>query len=87
MTRPHFILAAIAVLTVCAPIAVAVGAADSSPPIARAGEAASARRTPVVTHNPDGTMTVQLTPAPAQPGAKEGLVIPPQIVVPLIPRR
>ena|GEM_PF-5097368 len=41
----------------------------------------------MVIQNPDGTFTVQKTLPPAQPVAKEGLVIPPQIVVPLIPRR
>jgi hypothetical protein len=41
----------------------------------------------MIVQNPDGTFTVQKTPSPAQPGAKGGLVIPPQIVVPLMPRR
>ena len=41
----------------------------------------------MIVQNPDGTFTAQKTPSPAQPGAKEGLVIPPQIVVPLMPRR
>jgi hypothetical protein len=82
-----FLLPVIAVLTAGAPLAAAFGAANSPVPDARARDAASARRPPLVIHNSDGTMTVQLTPSPAQPGAKEGLVIPPQVVVPLIPRR
>jgi hypothetical protein len=87
MKRSNFFMPVIAVLTAGTPLAEAFGAADSPAPDARARDAAPARRPPLVTHNSDGTMTVQLTPSPAQSGAKEGLVIPPQIVVPLIPRR
>ena len=47
---------------------------------------------PMVIQNPDGTFTVQKEPAKSDAGnakAKKGLVIPPQVVVPivLIPRK
>jgi hypothetical protein len=44
---------------------------------------------PMIVHNPDGTFTVQKEPAkPAKDTkAKKGLVIPPQVVVPIIPAR
>jgi hypothetical protein len=44
----------------------------------------------MIIHNPDGTFTIQKAPpkeAAKDPKAKKGLVIPPQVVVPLIPRR
>jgi hypothetical protein len=43
----------------------------------------------MITHNPDGTFTIQLVPTKEQeaesPKAKQGLIIPPQVVVPEIP--
>ena len=45
---------------------------------------------PLVTANADGTLTVQKAPTQGKskdPKAKSGLVIPPQIVVPIIPPR
>ena len=45
---------------------------------------------PMIVHNPDGTFTVQKAPpkeAAKDPKAKKGLVIPPQVVVPIIPAR
>ena len=40
---------------------------------------------PMIVHNPDGTFTVQKAPPQAakDPKAKKGLVIPPQVVVPI----
>ena len=52
-----------------------------------AAQADSASK-PMITHNPDGTFTVQKEPRNGnakEAKAKEGLVIPPQVVVPLIP--
>lgn len=45
--------------------------------------------TPMIVHNPDGTFTVQKKPAKSanDTNAKKGLVIPPQVVVPIIPAR
>jgi len=42
---------------------------------------------PMIVHNPDGTFTVQKEPAKSanDTKAKKGLVIPPQVVVPIIP--
>jgi hypothetical protein len=44
---------------------------------------------PMIVHNPDGTFTVQKEPPKdgAKGTAKKGLVIPPQVVVPIIPAR
>ena len=41
---------------------------------------------PMIVHNPDGTFTVQKEPAKSANDAKanKGLVIPPQVVVPII---
>jgi hypothetical protein len=43
----------------------------------------------MIIHNPDGTFTVQKVPSKeqAKDAAKKGLVIPPQVVVPIIPVR
>ncbi len=84
MKRPNFLLPVLAALAACAPLAPAFGADDSRPPAA-AGGSTPAPRPPIVVQNSDGTITAQTTPAPAQPGAKRGLVIPPQIVVPVVP--
>ena len=45
---------------------------------------------PMIVHNPGGTFTVRKAPpkeAAKDPKAKKGLVIPPQVVVPIIPAR
>jgi hypothetical protein len=44
---------------------------------------------PMIVHNPDGTFTVQKEPPKdgAKGTAQKGLVIPPQVVVPIIPAR
>jgi hypothetical protein len=44
---------------------------------------------PMIVHNPDGTFTVQKEPAKPTKDtkAKQGLVIPPQVVVPIISAR
>jgi hypothetical protein len=83
MKRSIFLLPVIAVLTAGAAWAAAFGAADSPAPKLAAGDAASASRPPMIVQNPDGTFTVQL----ARRSANQALVIPPQIVVPLIPHR
>jgi hypothetical protein len=51
------------------------------------GVAASPRAPLMVIHNPDGTFTVQKVPSreQAKDAAKKGLVIPPQVVVPIVP--
>lgn len=68
--------------------AVAVMAADDLPPPKSAGPAAPSSRAasqpPMITHNPDGTFTVQKVPPKASKDHNQGLVIPPQVVVPFI---
>jgi hypothetical protein len=87
MKRSNFLLPVFAILTACASAAAALASDQSPAPKLAAGDAASTSSSPMIVQNPDGTFTAQKTPSPAQPGAKEGLVIPPQIVVPLMPRR
>jgi hypothetical protein len=51
-------------------------------------DAASSNKRPMVIQNPDGTFTVQKEPPKGEAEnakAKEGLVIPPQVVVPITP--
>jgi hypothetical protein len=79
----------LAVLAACiSPVAV-IGADDpqATKPV---GKAASPSTPLMIIHNPDGTFTVQKAPpkeAAKDPNAKKALVIPPQVVVPLIPAR
>ena len=67
-----------------------VGADSSPPPKSAATNTAAAKSaTPpaLITQNPDGTMTVQKQPAKGafKRTKKTGLVIPPQVVVPITP--
>jgi hypothetical protein len=66
-----------------------MGADDPQAIKAVAGDAASTSKPPMVIWNPDGTFTVQKAPSKEQgkDAAKKGLVIPPQVVVPIIPAR
>ena len=80
----------LAVLAACASPAGVMGADDPQSTKAVAGDAASTSKSPMVIPNPDGTFTVQKAPpkeAAKDPNAKKGLVIPPQVVVPIIPAR
>lgn len=63
--------------------AVAAMAADDPPPPKPAAPAASSKWAgkPFIIDNPDGTFTIQKVPKDPQ-DAKNGLVIPPQVVVP-----
>jgi hypothetical protein len=78
----------LAVLAACASPAAVMGADDHQATKA-VGDAASTSRPPMIIQNPDGTFTVQKAPPKdgAKGTAKKGLVIPPQVVVPLIPAR
>ena len=69
--------------------AVVMGADDPQATKAVARDAASTDKPPMIIHNPDGTFTVQKVPPKeqAKDAAKKGLVIPPQVVVPIIPAR
>lgn len=69
--------------------AVAAIAADDPPPMKPAAStdasSKSAGKARFIVDNPDGTFTVQLVPARGEQGAaQKGLVIPPQVVVPLL---
>jgi hypothetical protein len=78
----------LSVLAACASPAAVVGADD--PQATKAvGGAASTSRPPMIIQNSDGTFTVQKEPPKdgAKGTAKKGLVIPPQVVVPIIPAR
>ena len=89
MKRPSSLLSPVlAVLATCAYPAAVMGADDpqATKPV---GEAASPSVPLMVIDNPDGTFTVQKAPPKdgAKGTAKQGLIIPPQVVVPLIPSR
>ena len=81
----------VALLAACAPPAVVMAADDpqATKAVTR-GNTASTEKPPMIIPNPDGTFTVQKAPPKAaakDPKAEMGLVIPPQVVVPLIPAR
>ena len=80
----------LAVLAVCASPAVVMGADDPQATKTVARDAVSIDKPPMIIHNPDGTFTVQKMPRKKQAKdakAQKGLVIPPQVVVPIIPAR
>jgi hypothetical protein len=76
----------LAFLAVCASPAAVMGADDPQATKTVVGDAAPSKP-PMVIRNSDGTFTVRK--APPKDGAKgpatKGLVIPPQVVVPIIP--
>ena len=81
----------IAFLTACVLPAAVMGADDpqATKAVVR-GNTAATEKPPMIIPNPDGTFTVQKAPskeAAKDPKAKQGLVIPPQVVVPLISAR
>ena len=78
----------LAVLAACASPAAVMGADDPQATTA-VGGAASTDKPPMIIQNPDGTFTIQKAPPKeqAKDAAKKGLVIPPQVVVPIIPAR
>jgi hypothetical protein len=89
MKCPSNLLSAVlAVLAACASPAVVMGADD--PQATKAIDTASPEKPPFIIQNPDGTFTIQKAPPKAgaeDAKAKKGLVIPPQVVVPMIPTR
>lgn len=92
MSRFNGVLVA-ALLSAAVPFAsaVAVMAADDPPPPKSAGPAAPSSKgasKPMIIQNPDGTFTVQKGPPDGtskDSKVQNGLVIPPQIVVPMVP--
>ena len=89
MKWPSLLPPVLAFLAAWASPAAVMGADDHQATKAAAGDAASTSKTPMVIRNPDGTFTVQKVPSKeqAKDAAKKGLVIPPQVVVPIIPAR
>jgi hypothetical protein len=78
----------LAVLAACASPVAVMGADDHQAPKAASGNA-STSKPPMIIQNPDGTFTIQKAPPKdgAKGATKKGLVIPPQVVVPIIPAR
>jgi len=78
----------LAFLAACASLAVVMGADNPQATKPAVSDAASTDKPPMIVHNPDGTFTIQKEPpkdAAKDTKAKKGLVIPPQVVVPIIP--
>ena len=78
----------LALLAACASLAAVMGADTPQARKAIVSDATPTDKRPMVIHNPDGTMTIQKEPS--KEGAKntkapKGLIIPPQVVVPIIP--
>jgi hypothetical protein len=80
----------LAFLTACASPAAVMGA-DNPPPqkpaVTDTAPASSASKPPMVIQNPDGTITVRKEPSTGDAKdmkVKKGLVIPAQVVVPVI---
>lgn len=83
MKRPSNLLCPVlALLTACAAPAEVMGANLPERPL-------RPTRPPMIVNNPGGTFTIQKSPPKeaAKDAAKKGLVIPPQVVVPIIPAR
>lgn len=60
----------------------------AAPPVPkREAQAASTTRPPLITQNPDGTLTVQKQPShpTGQRSQETGLTIPPQVIAPMTP--
>jgi hypothetical protein len=73
------------VMAACA-IPAAALSAETPPKSAEANTApADPARAPFIVRNPDGTLTVQKQPAPGKTenAGENGLVIPPQVIVPI----
>ena len=79
----------LAILSACAFSSMAVMGADDPQATKPVEKTASPTIPPMVVHNPDGTFTIQKAlPKDAKvTHGKKGLVIPPQVVVPIIPAR
>lgn len=89
MRRPQNLLSFIlAFLTACATAAVVMGADDPpavKPAVTDTAPTNSAAKPLMVTQNPDGTFTVRKEPS-KDGKFEKGLVIPAQVVVPMIPK-
>jgi hypothetical protein len=76
-------------LAAAAGLPAAVLRADPLAPVPQAvpgDRTAQRKRPPLITHNPDGTLTVRTVPPVTATGdgkANKGLAIPPQVIVPV----
>lgn len=81
-------LSSVLVLLLACAVAVPAFAAETQrtpkPAAANTTTSDATGKPPLITHNPDGTMTVQKEPAAgkSEHTKQKGLVIPPQVVVP-----
>ena len=86
MSFERSLLPVLAFLAACAFPAAVMGA-DTPPPskpaVSDAAPTDGAGQPPLIIQNPDGTLTVQKERTGA--AEHEGLVIPPQVVVPMLP--
>jgi hypothetical protein len=86
MNIAHALSPVLGLLAVCAIPAAAIGAETSplNPATTSSAPADANGKPPLIIHNPDGTFTVQKAPLPGntENAAQNGLVIPPQVVVP-----
>jgi hypothetical protein len=86
MKRPSILLSTVLAILAACSLPPAVMGEDGPQAAKPAGQTASPSTPPMIVHNPDGTFTIQKTPpnAPLDPKATKGLVIPPQVVVPIV---
>jgi len=87
---------ALAILAACASLGAVLGVGNPQQPIGQevrgpvAHQAVSGNTPPLVSQNSDGTLSVQREPAKEErktAKTKPGLVIPPQVVVPIVATR
>ena len=86
MKRPSKSMSAVFAIVAACSLPVAVMGAGDPQATKPAGQVASPSTPPMIIHNPDGTFTVQKVPPKehAKEAAEKGLVIPPQVVVPIV---
>ena len=89
MKRPSNLLSPVLALLAALALAAVMMGADDPQATKPAGGAALSGTPPMIIHNPDGTFTIQKAPHKDAKvtNPKKGLVIPPQVVVPIIPAR
>lgn len=73
-------------MVACASSVAAMGADTPKPAAASGTPGDPSGKTPFIVHNSDGTFTVrkELAPGKTESVGQKGLVIPPQVVVPLL---
>jgi hypothetical protein len=86
MSTKQPLLPVLAFMAACAFSVAAMGADAPKPAAPNVTRLDSAGSPPFIVHNPDGTMTVQKNPSrgKAEDAGHNELVVPPQVVVPLL---